>query len=147
MDFFLIFILLLFSGIFYCITVIYPREVRLERIQNREGLSPQEFYEKFYKDSEISEAAVADVLKFIKLNLALPTDKLRPYDRFDREYASMKELEVIDSDLGYFWDATHQRLYDVAKRKNIDLKIAFKQVQTLDEYIRTFIAIENGPSE
>jgi hypothetical protein len=130
------------TGILYYLTVIHPREVRAERVHHRTSLSPEEFYDLFYKDSNITRDAVISVLQFIKENLAMPVDKLRPSDRFDTEYASIETLEVIDSDIDWFWDVTYRKLYDAAQRKHVNLEDAFKQVKTLDEYIKMFVSIE-----
>jgi hypothetical protein len=133
---------LFFAPIFYYATTLYPRKKRAEKIQHRESLSPEEFYDKFYKDSKMPKEAVIDVLRFMKKNLFMPIDKLRPYDRFDKELAIIKELEVLRSDIDDFSEATYQRLSHTAQNKHINLEKVFKETKTIDDYIRMFITIE-----
>jgi|GEM_PF-5236991 len=134
-------IILIIAGLVYYVAVAYPSKIKYKMFEQRECLSPEEFYEKFYSESKIRKQVLFDILQFMEKNLDLPISKLRPNDRFDKELAVIIELEVVDDDISYFWDATFNRLYESAEKKQIDLKKALYSIKNIDEYIKTFASI------
>lgn len=97
------------------------------RFAGRPDLSAAEFFARYYAGTQLKCERVEDILGFVGDGLTLPTAKLLPTDRFDKEMAPIIEL---DSGLGMVME----KLQICAKNhgRTIDLR----EIQTLDDYIR-----------
>jgi hypothetical protein len=71
---------------------------------NRSDLSEEEFFLTYYRDTKIKKKTVSDVLRVISDATEIPTTKIRPSDRFDREFALTRGFDFDDgiSEISHF---------------------------------------------
>jgi hypothetical protein len=99
-----------------------------EPLQSREPLSPDDFFDAYYKESGLDRVLVIELLAHVAHELELPVEKLRPTDRFSIELALGK---------GNAWDSgcgiLLYELSSLAKRRKLSAKM---KVDSVDEYLR-----------
>jgi len=111
-------------------------EEKERRFSVRPSLKPDEFYETFYKDSDLPEKTVIELLKMISSYTTIPVTKLRPSDRFDHELQWLPDWEYDDGPSLLLWDLSE---FIEEKRADIDIK----RVKTIDDYILAWITLQN----
>jgi hypothetical protein len=103
------------------------KKLSLAALDQRESLSNDEIYRRFYIGSGLSKEAVMDVWHEIARVLRVPAGHLRPTDRFGKDIAShwitSEELDVLGVVVQE--RANHQNL-------TIDLV----SIETVDDYVR-----------
>ena len=97
--------------------------------QERESLDDPEIYRRFYGDSRLPEATVAELWHEIARTLRVPPEKIRPGDRFGKE-------------IGVSWVTSEDvdRLSEIARARAAacGTPIDLQTVASVDEYIRAF---------
>lgn len=105
------------------------RRGTLQALSRRESLTDVEIYRQFYAGGNFDEAAVRSAWNEIAETLRVPTDKLRPTDKFGADIgASFIRSEELDT-LG---ELAAQR----AARQGKEVDIA--ALSTVDDYVKAF---------
>lgn len=81
------------------VSMVYVRRVRMKRIADREPMSPDQIFSRYYKDSGLREEFVVLVWGDIAKILALPAEKLRPTDKFNEELKPLAGWHFYDDHL------------------------------------------------
>jgi hypothetical protein len=112
------------------VSMVYVRRVRIKRIADREPLSPDQIFSRYYKDSGLKEDFVVLVWGDIAKILALPAGKLRPCDKFNDE---LKPLTGW-----YFYDDHLEDLLTWADKyaRNRGASVDPGEFKTLDDLVR-----------
>lgn len=98
---------------------------------DRPPMNLDEIYARYYVDSGLDREAVVRCFRFLATELALPTSRLRPTDRFDEELAP-----VINSyDSGY--NLVLWTLEKEARNRGVQLS----RIETIDDYIRAWLSV------
>lgn len=105
------------------------RRRALARLEAREALDANAFYERFYAATQLPRPGVLQLLQEVADTLHVPAAKLRPDDRFGQ-------------DIGTYW-ITSDHLDRLAlkgreRAKALGLSVDFRNLKTLDDYIRCF---------
>lgn len=99
-----------------------------ESLQSREPLSPDSFFDAYYKESGLDRALVIELLEHVAHELKLPVEKLRPTDRFSIELAPGK---------GSAWDSGYgillYELSSLAKKRKLNTEM---KIDSVDDYLR-----------
>ncbi len=105
------------------------RRRALARLEARESLDANAFYERFYAATELPKAAVLQLLQEVAVTCQVPAAKLRPEDRFGKV-------------IGTYWIVSeHLDLLEGKGRERaraLGLSVDFHDLKTLDDYIRCF---------
>jgi len=109
------------------------RSRRRERIAERESLSEADIYDRFYRKTGLSRAAVLKYWNEVARWLRMPAGKLRPSDRFDVELAPVKGAE-LDDEIEELSD------YLEEEKTQLGINADLAQLKTLDDLIRLFAA-------
>lgn len=102
------------------------------RFAQREALPISTIYQTYYATSGLDEQSVVELWLEVARKLKLDPQRLRPTDRFDREFAPVENMNALD-ELEYFDDVVHKR----AQQSNVELQIPWWHL-SLDEYIKLF---------
>ncbi|KJR41687.1 membrane protein [Candidatus Magnetoovum chiemensis] len=142
-DIIIIFVAILIVSVFVCLPclVIYlfyfSKKTIKNRFKYRADLSPDEFYETFYRESGLPKDRVIDILNTIARQTRMPLNKLRPSDRFSMELSAPRslglEMDTYPLDL-------EDDLQDLIDLKSAN--IALEDLHTIDDCIRAMIALE-----
>lgn len=131
-------ILVIFAIIFVAIVYTHgfsksKRELG-KRFENREALSNDDFYDRFYRSSGIDKDLICALLDHVAAELTLPGSKLLPSDRFDTELAPAR---------GWDWSSGHGILASELKRWASQKKaeIDTSKIATLDDYFRVAASV------
>jgi hypothetical protein len=89
----IIFTCLLAYGV---LSLSYPARKRTTRFRDREELSLHETYDRFYKDSGITENTFSQLWNEAAEALGISSGKLRPTDRLDKELGPVKGFPLVD---------------------------------------------------
>lgn len=120
-------LILVLGGITSLFLLIYPRYKKSTIFANRDSLTMDEIYTRYYSDCGLSKDVVLKLWQDIAQILRLPVGKLRPTDEFGKE---MGPYRVIDDDLNELEAITFRQL------KEAGAKVDFSTIKTLDDYIR-----------
>ena len=117
----------------------HEREAKQRRISDRPDMGFDEFYNAFYSNSGLSAAVVCRLLNEVAEATGLPSHKLRPSDRFDRELAPVRGSEFGDG-LALLTAQVEQRL------KTAHLTADTSSIKTLGDFIERMGRIDPGQS-
>ncbi|MBF0553100.1 MAG: hypothetical protein HQK96_00925 [Nitrospirae bacterium] len=106
---------------------------RMNRFLSREELSPDEFYQQYYKSSGLPKDQVIEVLNFVAIELRIPAELLRPTDRFT------EELEPKGLFFEYAFDGLIMELDILLRKKGLT---QIPDIKNIDEYIRCIIELK-----
>jgi hypothetical protein len=98
-------------------------------LSDRESLTVEEIFSKFYGSSGISKAAVVQLWEEVATTLGYDASRMRPTDRFGVE---LKEFQFMDGEVDSLSAIAHERM------KQHGLNIDWSKVATVDDYIRAF---------
>ncbi len=112
-----------------------PHRRRLERFADREDLSLDSIYSQFFAANNLPKGLVLELWNEVAVPLRVPSGKLRPSDRFDKELAPVKGWELDDDTLEVHW-AAQRRL------KKLGVNTDISTVQTLRDYVEFFCKLE-----
>lgn len=129
---------------FYGVTsVIYPKRARASRFADREELSLDEIFSRFYERSGVPKDLVTELWKEAATALGIPGGKLRPTDRLDIELGPIKGFPLVDLN-EEFCDTMIRRL----RRHNAKAAPAeLKPIKSLNDYINFFGKLELSSKE
>ena len=107
----------------------------LSVLQEREALSDDEIYQRFYASSGLDKAIVIEIWHEVAHVLRVPAERLRPTDRFGKDVgAHWITSEELDA-LGVL---AQQR----AKRQGLPIDLA--SIETVDDYVNKLAARSCG---
>ncbi len=115
-----------------------------DKFENREELTYDEFYERFYRDSEIPREVIIEILRSIEKHYPLPVGRLRPQDRFDKELAEDQRLIITSSYSEDFLEENYYTFDEEARMKGIDLEKELMELESIDDYVRTIASVRQG---
>lgn len=72
------------------------KQKREAAFHNRSDMTEEEFFLTYYKDTKIKKETISDVLKVVSDATEIPVMKIRPSDRFDREFALARGFDFDD---------------------------------------------------
>ncbi len=99
-----------------------------EPICSRESLSPDQIYDLYYIGSGLDRVLVIELLNHVGQELRIPTEKIRPEDRFSIELAPKKGNE---------WDSGYGiLLYELKRQATKRKKAISKPIDTVDDYLK-----------
>lgn len=101
------------------------------RFAQRERAPVAQIIARFYRDSDLDEAVVRELWLEVAHTLKIDAERLRPSDRFDREFAPVSGASAIDE-----LDELACRLRDRCRKQRIP-EIDPASLVTLDDYVRT----------
>lgn len=105
------------------------RQASLHALSERESLSEIEIYRQFYAGGNFDEAAVRSAWNEIAETLRVPSDKLRPTDKFGTDigvrFITSDELDTLD-ELAAQRASRHGKKVDLAA------------IATVDDYVKAF---------
>jgi len=102
---------------------------KLQRLADRDSISAEEFYLKYYVNTDLPKNNVISLLEEIAIATEIPKEKIRPNDRFSLELAPEKGWELDDG--LFLFLAKWKKL--LAKN---NLAIDFNSINTVDDFIR-----------
>jgi len=108
-------------------------------IHSRECLTPDAFYEAFYKESGIDKELVIELMEHVALELELPAGKLRPGDRLSVELAPERGNEFDSGRAILMYE-----LGALVKQHGLALQ---GKVDTLDDYLKTMALVSSSDGE
>lgn len=106
------------------------RRRRRDHLGVREPLTGSVFFERFYRDSGLSEEVVVEVRDEVASALDRPAALLRPTDRLDHEFQPAAGWEGFDEDPR----ALRSTRFRIARRHGKDLD--WSRIHALDDIIR-----------
>lgn len=106
---------------------------RRVRFANREVLSMDAIYERFFGSKGLPKEAVVELWNEVARPLGIDPGRLRPTDRFDMELSPVEEWD--DDIVEVHW-AAERRL------KKMGLKVDSTEVRTLGDYIEFFCRLQ-----
>lgn len=99
-----------------------------EILHARECLSPQDFFNIYYKESGLDKVLVVELLEHVAQELGLPVEKLRPGDRFSVELAPR---------CGNEWDSGYGiLLYELKRLAKKRGRSVQGKIDSIDDYLR-----------
>lgn len=113
------------------------RNVKRKRrilFHNRPDMSEKDFFYTYYRDTGVSKETVSYVLKLIANATEIPATKIRPSDRFDREFAPVRGWEFDDGVAEISW-FVKSKMKKAGMRKPL-------QLHTVDDLIRYVARLE-----
>jgi hypothetical protein len=134
----------------FCLTVVigaviiwnlYPSRKRLSRFHEREELTSDQIYERFFSNELCSKDLVLELWNEVASVLGIPPGKLRLTDRFDKELAPEKGWEY-DDEIGIINSIAQTRLKKSGTTAN------FSGIKTLGDYVHLFcdVSLKNKPT-
>lgn len=115
-------------------------KAKKSRLGSRASMSFDNFYNSYYAESHIPKPILLRLLQEVSYYTDIPMNLLRPSDRFDRELAPLKKWYAFDDSLAPMeWHAK-------ALEKKFGTSVDLSKIQTVDDYIRTFGALESAAS-
>ena len=111
------------------IAIKYVRSSRLSRFRDRENLSLEDIYARYFRDSGIEEETFFKVWQDAAKRLNLPMGKLRPTDRFDQELKPLPEWAYYDD----YVEVLLESAMKSTKRGGLTINIA--ELQTLGDFV------------
>lgn len=103
---------------------------KLNRFAGREDMNIHEFYKKYYIGSNLPFNIVKDILHEVSMATEIPAEKLRPTDRFDKEFLPATGWE--------FDDGIYMLVHNIKQRlKKSNNDIDWDSLETLDNFILT----------
>ncbi|MEK7333483.1 MAG: hypothetical protein AAB017_08915 [Nitrospirota bacterium] len=115
------------TGIFL---IVYPKFKKRAIFADRQYLTMDEIYSRYYLDSGLSKDVVLKLWGNVAELLQLPKGKLRPTDKFGKE---LGPYQVIDDDINELQAFTLRQL------KEVGVSVDFSTIKTLDDYIRCLV--------
>ncbi|MEN4903522.1 hypothetical protein [Luteimonas sp. TWI1437] len=99
-----------------------------DMVNAREELSPDDFFNIYYKESGLEKVLVIELLEHAAHELGLPAGKLRPQDRFSVELAARRGNE---------WDSGYgiilYELGHLARKRGKTIK---GKIDSIDDYFK-----------
>jgi hypothetical protein len=114
---------------------IIPYRRRVKRFKGREELSLDTIYTRFYAQTNLPKGLVLELWNEVAARLKIPAGKLRPSDRFDREFAPVKGWEFDDESAEINWAAAH-------RLQTLGVKADLSRIQSLGDYVEFFGKLE-----
>ncbi len=103
---------------------------RILRFRDRAVIDNEEFYQRYYKNTNIPKGIVFEVLTLISKSTGIPVTKIRPSDRFDKELAPTEGWETDDGISDVIWYAD-----DLRNKAKISKPIILNTVDDLILYV------------
>lgn len=98
------FVLLFAAGVVgYLFSTWYVRRVRTSRFTGRETLSPEEIYRRYFHDTGLRQDVVVRQWQETAKSLELPSELLRPTDRFDTELRPLAGWPLYDDQVEHLF--------------------------------------------
>lgn len=109
------------------------RRAEHRKLLAREALDNETIYSRFYASAGLPRGQVIELWDEVAETLGVPSDRLRPEDRFGR-------------DVGTYW-ITSDALDDLAKKgrqrvQQLGLTVDLKALATVDQYVRCFARVD-----
>lgn len=118
------------GGVWYFL----PRHQRLKRFENRAELSLEQIYGEFLASKNLPKDLACELWNEVATCLCLPSGKLRPTDRFDRELVAPKGWEFDDEILDVQW-AAERRLKQSGSQADLS------HIKTVADYVEFFCGL------
>ncbi len=115
----------------------YIRRRKLTRFAGRGHLDDDQFYERFYKSSDLDKNLVVSLRHELGNILEIPAVLLLPTDRFDAELAVAEGWSYLDDSADELFLVYRER------EKRLGVRIPIASIHTVDEYIRTLGHLES----
>ena len=139
-------ILLVAAGILFLLALLVGsfgiggdiRRKKNARLGQRERLTPDEFYERFYAGAGLPKTLVLELLKEVADSVEVDAGLLRPSDRFSVELMDINFGRLTPLDGGLF--EVNFRAELRAKKLGADLDLS--RILTLHDYIKTFVELQ-----
>ncbi len=103
----------------------------LSVLTEREALSDDEIYRRFYASSNLAQAEVKELWHEIARALRVPAERMRPEDKFGKDIGT---YWITSEELDELGAIAQQR----AKQKGLSVDLA--TIQTVEDYVRCFAA-------
>jgi hypothetical protein len=130
----------LWAIIFVCLcgygllSVSYPKRKRAARFADREELSMEQIFERFYKDRGVPKDLVLELWNEAAEALSVPGGKLRPTDRFDKELGPVRAFPLVDLNEGLLSIMVRRlRAIDPNAKPSVP-----ENIKSLNDYIEFF---------
>ncbi len=107
--------------------------------QDRPDMTEEEFFHTYYGNAKIQKQTVSEVLKIISDATEIPLAKIRPSDRFDREFALTRGFDFDDG-------ISEMSRFLKSKMKQVGISEVPK-LYTVDDLIRYVSRLETKPYE
>lgn len=111
------------------VSMFYVKRTRLKRFSDREVLSREDIYARYFRDSGLEKVTIVSVWEDVAKVLALPPEKLRPTDRFDQELRPLSEWYHYDDNV------EHLFAWALKSAKIRGVTVNFDEVQTLGDFV------------
>ena len=132
----ILFILISVLGLAWAFLAPRYNRGKMARFGDRKPLESDDFYEKFYADSGLPRALVLELLQEVGDSVEIVPTLLRPQDRILVELSDLKSLKPADGGLAEVTFAAQRR------QKKLGVTVDITKIQTVDDYIRRFGALE-----
>lgn len=100
------------------------------RFSDRQSISLDQFYDNYYKNTDIAKDTVRKVLLLVSSSTDIPMEKIRPSDRFDDD---LKPIEGWEFD-----DGLHEISWEIKEILNRNANKKMPNIETVDELIVFF---------
>jgi hypothetical protein len=111
----------------------WVRKQKAILLSDRESLSHDEIFGRFYSSSGLSREVVMQLWEEVATALGYDASRIRPTDRFGVE---LKEFRFMDGEVDDLSAIAHERV------RRHGLSIDLSTVATVDDYVRTFARID-----
>ena len=118
------------------VSMLHVRHARLEPFSNREPLSPEQIFSRFYKENNLREEAVVWIWREVANILAVPPEKLRPTDKFDDELKPLAGWHFYDDHLEHLLVWARK----FARRRGTEIDPT--EFKTVDDIVKRLSQIE-----
>lgn len=117
-------------------SLVASRRKRQAEFADRESLTTEEIFTRYYGDSGFERSVIVRLWDECAAKLKVPSEKLRPADRFEQELAA--------SDFWASLDDPREDLarYAMAHANRFGVTIDLKGMKTVDQLIRQLAAVE-----